>query len=330
MANLAISAVCNQNCSYCFTLDHRKLHGSSQRFLAVQDFESRLNFLKRSGISEARLMGGEPTLHPQFVALIEHARKAGFKIVVFSNGLMPESALSCLASLPVAECTVLVNVNDPAVAGEDSHARRYATIEQLGERALLGFNIYRLDFQLDFLLPIIAETGCRPAIRLGVAQPCLSGANRYVHPRQYVAVGTKIVSFAHIAAKSGVTLEFDCGFVRCMFADRDLETLKALAADVDWRCNPILDVDIEGQVIYCYPLSRLGSLPLTPETDAPALRSAFVSLTRPYRQAGVFQECSSCPFKTANECPGGCLAATMRRFRRTPFELAVPHQEVAP
>ncbi len=113
-----------------------------------------------------------------------------------------------------------------------------------------------------------------------------------------------------------------------MFSDEDLEALKAAGADVGWRCNPILDVDIEGRIIHCYPLSRLGSLPLTPETDAPALRSAFESRTRPYRQAGVFQECSTCPFKAAGECTGGCLATTIRRFRHTPFSLVVPRQEV--
>jgi hypothetical protein len=192
---------------------------------------------------------------------------------------------------------------------------------------LLGFNIYRPDFQPDFLLPVIAETGCRPAIRLGMAQPCLSGNNQYIHPGQYVAIGAKIAAFARSAAQWGVTLEFDCGFVRCMFAERDLEVLKTLKADVGWRCNPILDVDIEGQVIHCYPLSRLGGLPLTAETDAPTLRNAFLSRTRPYRQVGVFKECSSCLFKASGECPGGCLAVTLRRFRHTPFRLAVPSEE---
>jgi radical SAM protein with 4Fe4S-binding SPASM domain len=121
--------------------------------------------------------------------------------------------------------------------------------------------------------------------------------------------------------------------VRCMFSDEDLKTLNAVGADVGWRCSPILDVGIDGRVIHCYPLSRLGSLPLTPETDASALRSAFASRTRPYRQAGVFKECSTCPFKLSGVCPGGCLAATIRRFRRASMQLTtglvVPDREAA-
>ena len=331
MANLAISAVCNQNCAYCFTRDHLARQGAGRRFLALADLEARLDFLARSGIDQVRLMGGEPTLHPRFSELVKRARAAGFKVVVFSNGLMPESALSYLASLPVDECTVLVNVNDPADIGArdraDVHGRRCAAIRRLGERAVLGLNIYRPDLRPDFMLAIVAETGCQPAIRLGMAQPCLSGDNRYIHPSQYVAVGAQIARFARAAAGARVRIEFDCGFVRCMFSPEDLETLQVAGADVGWRCNPILDVDTEGRVIHCYPLSGLGSLPLTPETDAPALREAFEARTRPYRQSGVFRECATCPFKASGECPGGCLAATMRRFRHTPFRLTLPRRE---
>jgi MoaA/NifB/PqqE/SkfB family radical SAM enzyme len=328
MANLAISTVCNQSCAYCFTSDHLSDFGGNKDFLDVSDFEARLDFLDRSGIDQVRLLGGEPTLHPQFPELIERARAREKKIVVFTNGLMPEEALACLEELPATECNVLVNVNEPDGGGKGTFEQQRAVIRRLGERALLGFNIYRTNFQPEFLLSLIAEARCRPGIRLGMAQPCLSGNNRYIHPKQYPFVGEKVASLARTAARDGVRLEFDCGFVRCMFSDEDLEALKASGADVGWRCNPILDVDIEGRIIHCYPLSRLGSLPLTPETDAQALRIAFESRTRPYRQAGVFQECSTCPFKIAGECSGGCLAVTIRRFRHTPFSLVVPRQEV--
>ena len=61
MANLAISAVCNQSCSYCFTVDHLNASGTHRDFLDVGDFDERLSFLERSGINEVRLLGGEPT-----------------------------------------------------------------------------------------------------------------------------------------------------------------------------------------------------------------------------------------------------------------------------
>jgi MoaA/NifB/PqqE/SkfB family radical SAM enzyme len=327
MANLAISAVCNQKCVYCFTGDHLADSVAYQDFLDVGDFAPRLDFLDRSGIDQVRLMGGEPTLHPQFLELIERARVRNKKIIVFTNGLMPEEVLVGLERLAAMDCNVLVNINEPTEARKKIFERQRTVLCRLGERAMPGFNIYQPDFRPDFLLPLIAEAKCKPAVRLGMAQPCLSGSNYYIHPKQYRFIGEKIIHLARTAAGDSVRLEFDCGFVRCMFSDEDLEALKIWGADVGWRCNPILDVDIEGRVIHCYPLSRLGSLPLTPESEAPALRSAFESRIRLYRQAGVFQECSTCPFKASGECPGGCLAVTIRRFRYTPFSLIVPRHE---
>ena len=338
MANLAISAVCNQDCDYCFTVDHLEAGErmgdhtppADGRFLSVDAFAERLDFLTRSGIREVRLLGGEPTLHPRFTELIERARLAEMGVVVFTNGLMPENAVACLEAIPADQCTVMVNVNQPETMDQRrSHELRRDTIRQLGERALLGFNIYRTDFQMGFLLPLIAESGCKAVVRLGMAQPCLSGRNQYIHPNQYRSIAIGIVRFAREAAKVGVKLDFDCGFVRCMFSPEELDTLQAAGTHVGWRCNPILDIDLEGDVIHCYPLSRLARLPLTPEMDAAGLRSAFEEQTRSYRQAGVFKECSTCSFKAAGECSGGCLATTIRRFRHTPFHLQVARETVA-
>lgn len=325
MTNLTVSTTCNQKCPYCFAIDYLgQRDQTTQHFLDLDNFEAYLAFLDRSGVNQIRLLGGEPTLHPQFTRLIELAGQTGKRILVFSNGLMPEMSLDSLEALPIANCTVLINVNAPEETGEAIYARQCATIKRLGRRVLLGYNIYQPDFAPDFLLSIIADADCQPSIRLGLAHPCLSGRNRYIRPQQYVAVAQKLICFARRAANSGVFLEFDCGFVRCMFSNADLETLKTLKADVGWRCNPILDVGLNGEVIYCYPLAELGSLQLTSENNASALRQTFIARTQSYRQAGVFKECSTCSFKSSGECAGGCLAATVRRFRHTPFRLNAP------
>ena len=113
MANIVVSSVCNCKCPYCFAetfLDAAKSHPRDV-FISLEDFERRLDFLDRSGIDEIRLIGGEPTLHPQFTKLIERASARGKHIVVFSHGLLREDVLACLEALPADSCTVLVNMN---------------------------------------------------------------------------------------------------------------------------------------------------------------------------------------------------------------------------
>jgi hypothetical protein len=324
MTNLSISTVCNLNCVYCFTADYLEDAPPETRFLPLEDFEARLDFLDRSGVDQVRLLGGEPTLHPDFPILVERARARDKTVMVFTNGLMPEKTLACLEALPIEACFVLMNINDPAENSAAVFERQRAALIRLGERVMPGFNIYQPDFRLDFMLDLIPAVGCKPAIRLGIAQPCLSGNNTYIHPKQYPFIGQRIVEFARMAAPHGIKLDFDCGFVPCMFSEEGMEKLRQTGVTTGWHCNPILDIDLHGQVIPCYPLSRLGGLPLTPEINAADLRQTFEERAQPYRQAGIYPICSSCALKAAGECPGGCLAATLRRFRPASFNITVP------
>jgi MoaA/NifB/PqqE/SkfB family radical SAM enzyme len=326
MANLAVSATCNMRCPFCFAEEQMiGMSRSSLPFVSLEAFDDQLAFLARSGIDPVRLIGGEPTLHPRFTELIRRAR--GHHIVVFTSGLVPERALACLESLPESECTVIVNMNAtrrPDGPDAAEMRRRAAVVRRLGARALLGFTISRADFDLDPLLALIRETSAARAIRLGLAQPILGGHNEYLHPKLYPVVGRRIVDAALRAARDGIRLELDCGFVPCMFGDEGLRALERAGADLGWRCNPILDVGVDGTVSHCFPLAGTVDARLTPDLDAPRLRRQFEARTQPYRLAGIYRRCSRCALKRRGECTGGCLAATMRRYRRRTIRVSVP------
>ena len=65
MANISVTAICNLRCDYCFA--RAALDGCSQSapHMPLSVYERVLGFLERSGINQVRLLGGEPTLHPQ-------------------------------------------------------------------------------------------------------------------------------------------------------------------------------------------------------------------------------------------------------------------------
>lgn len=331
MANLVITDQCNLACPYCFAqsyLQQEKAEGNpTGAFISREAFEARLDFLVRSGVGEVRLIGGEPTLHPQFEALIAAAQQRGLKVIVFSHGVMKDSALRCLEQLPLDQCTVLINANasHPAADSERLMVRRQTALLRLGERALPGCNLYTSNIKLDWLIPLIMETGCRKAVRLGLAQPIVGADNLYLHPKQYRIIAEKIVRFAERAAEYGIRAEFDCGFVRCMFSDKELATLRRLDADIGWRCSPVLDIAMNDTAIHCFPLTNFATVAFDATTDdAAGLRTALAQQVAPYRQAGIYKECSSCAYKAAGECSGGCLGVTVRRFREGAIRVRVP------
>jgi len=295
------------------------------RFIGLEKFARRLDWLESSSIRQARLLGGEPTLHPQFSELLAQASSRGMHVLLFTHGWMPEAALQALEGLSSDKCRVIINMNAKLPGGdrEAMEARRVAVIKRLGERAQPGYNISRRTFRLEPLIPLIRVTGCRKAIRLGIAQPTLAGKNEHLPPKHYRAVGAQIASFAGQAAAAGVALEFDCGFVRCMFSESELSELQAAKADTGWRCNPVLDVDLDGSVFHCFPLAEQFKTQLTGGREAAALRAELSLATSLYRQAGIFRECSSCAQKQKGLCSGGCLASTIRRFSSTPFTITL-------
>ncbi len=46
------------------------------------------------------LLGGEPTLHPQFQEMLEYCLAGGFRTSIFSNGLMAPSIAQFVADAP--------------------------------------------------------------------------------------------------------------------------------------------------------------------------------------------------------------------------------------
>jgi organic radical activating enzyme len=330
MANIIIADVCNMQCRYCFAGSYMDAatHTAHAPFISLDDFAQRLEFLNRSGIDEIRLIGGEPTLHPQFADLIRMARREAKHIVVFTHGLIRESALACLQAVPADQCTVLVNTSAAAHPGGPSareSARRKAVIQRLGQRALLGYTLDAMDNDLAFLLPLIESSGAQRKIRLGLAQPIAGGQNVYLHPKQYPAVGQKIIRFAEDAGRAGIQLELDCGFVRCMFSEEGLEVLHALNTPVEWRCNPILDLGLDHTVLHCFSTGNRLHCSFDNQSTASDFRQILADAASPYRVAGIYRECSICRFKRSGDCTGGCLAAALMRFQHGPSpDLTIP------
>lgn len=323
MANIALTATCNRACAFCFATDAMEAHGQSGNFMTLDRFESSLDFLIRSGIPEARLLGGEPTIHPDFEHLVDRVLARSLRLVVFSGGMIPERALRRLEQVPADRLRVLLNVIPPTGKPQQL-ARQEEVLQRLGHRIALGVTIDSPAVQIGFLFDLIERYGLATTVRLGLAHPTLNGSNGYLHPRQYPEVGRRVTEFGLLALERGIGLEFDCGWVPCMFPDGALAALGKTSEDVGLRCNPILDLMPDGQMISCYPLGAHSSIELSPDHDARQLRMHFTDRQRADRRFMLYRECEPCEWRARGECTGGCLSASLGRLRRRDFTVAVP------
>jgi len=81
--NLDLTSACNFSCSYC--VDSRLINAGKQ--LALKDIKKLIDTLCAHGLLSVILIGGgEPTLHSDFEAVVEHLKSKGLQIGIATNG----------------------------------------------------------------------------------------------------------------------------------------------------------------------------------------------------------------------------------------------------
>jgi MoaA/NifB/PqqE/SkfB family radical SAM enzyme len=83
---IQLGHMCNNRCVFCVSGQETAL--GRARPLPAQPLLSELTRAREQGLSKLTLLGGEPTLQPGFLQVVEHAVSLGFEeIVIFTNGV---------------------------------------------------------------------------------------------------------------------------------------------------------------------------------------------------------------------------------------------------
>jgi MoaA/NifB/PqqE/SkfB family radical SAM enzyme len=293
--------------------------------MPVGSYVRALEFAVRSGVREARLLGGEPTLHPELPVLVDEALHRGLDVLIFSNGRMPESAVRSVESAPAGRIRVLIHATAGGAAAAFPDPAVRTVLERLGGRVSLGMTVSSPAFEYRTIFRAFDEFRLKRSLRVGLAHPDPAGANAFLRPRRYEETGRRVAELAESAEAGGIALEFDCGFVPCMFPE-DLRERAEGIPDLGRRCSPILDVLPDLSVIPCFPLAGVwrSGRGLIEGAGAEDLRRRAGERLEPFRNVTLFPECRRCPLREDGRCGGGCLAAALRRARFVPFEISAP------
>jgi MoaA/NifB/PqqE/SkfB family radical SAM enzyme len=311
MANLSITNVCNKKCVYCFANDTKLEFG--QTFISEKTYEKALDYLERSGIKQARILGGEPTLHPKFKIFIEKAVSRNLSIMLFTNGLISDDLIEFLSSLPEGKLSILLNTVHPSENNNQAMERQKMVMKKLGKSIIVGINLYNAKQELDYLLDYVTRFNLKKEIRIGISHSVLSQNNVFLHPKDYQKIGYNIALFKSKAKKVKVKLGFDCGLVPCMFPEEYLDILKDELKKAGTCCHPIIDLLTDGSFISCYPLNNLVKVKIHDELVASDLINTFENALLPYRQIGIYPYCTKCVLFN-NRCNGGCMSFRIQRF----------------
>jgi MoaA/NifB/PqqE/SkfB family radical SAM enzyme len=312
--NILFTNFCNKNCSYCFAKGKLDYSNPKSSYISLKNLKTVINFLKKSKQKGVGIIGGEPTLHPQFTEAVKRLLGGGFFFNVFSNGIISKSKVRFLAGIDNSKFSMLLNINTLESYSKKEWSLINNTMKALHSNISLGFTIYKTDFNPEFMLRLIKKYNLKKHIRLGIAAPIWGHNNQYLPLNAHKTVTPKIVGFAKKCDVLDVSLGFDCGFTLCSFSKQDCGELFYYNARVSAACGPVIDVSPDLRVWRCFATSMIWNRKLTDFKDLDEVYEFYNKKYRAFRRVGGADKCFKCKYLKRWQCAGGCLGHTLKSF----------------
>ncbi|MBN2360027.1 MAG: radical SAM protein [Deltaproteobacteria bacterium] len=315
MPNLIITNACQLGCPFCFASEYRvdaasgaAAHMSRAEFTRLLDF---------APVATVRFCGGEPTLHPEFTALLDLAlADCGRRALVMTNGLWPavvQRHVASLAEAAFSRIEVLFNLLEPERYSPAQRAQLEATLALLDPRRVtIGFTIDRTPFAYQHLLDLANGHGIR-RLRCSVAAPNIGDpATWRLDPeRDFAAIAAELGGLLAKAARRGVAVHSDCGYLPpCLFDERSLADLLSQRDGhrFEFRCHGPVDIGPGGGAWRCYGLFSLLRGRVDEWQSCAELDGHFAEGTARFADRWLFDRCADCDWLRDGTCGGGCYA----------------------
>lgn len=179
MPNIAITAHCNLHCPYCFAQQMFKEKSNTQN-ITLEQFDKILEWISpyyEKTHDRLGIIGGEPTLHPQFKEIMEKVSYFCYKYncpsILFTNGI--ELTDNLIKQIP-DQMRILINYNDPNFLNKEYYNQLQqnldflAIIGWISNKVTFGLNLCEEINDYTFFKDIVNQYKCKK-IRLAVSYP---------------------------------------------------------------------------------------------------------------------------------------------------------------
>ena len=313
MANILLTEKCVRACPYCFAKEYLK--ESKENLLSWENLIYISDLFESSNQKRLSLLGGEPTLHPQFIDFVLYLRQRNFHVTVFTSGIMApkqlETAQNYLLKIPEESLSFVCNYNHPNTSTNSETQQINSFFQTFSEYITLSYNLYQKDFDFSFLAEAINKFGLKKHIRLGLAQPIPGQKNECLALEELRDMAKKLTNQLEILEENRITLGFDCGMPLCIFSNEDIGRLfKLNKGRVMFSCGPACDIGPDMQMWSCFPLSNYEKKSLYDFDNAEEVKNYWVKQHAQIREKrkGIFDACKTCNYQKEGLCMGGCLA----------------------
>jgi len=323
--NLLLTESCPGRCPYCFNqvVQEQRLSGQATN-MKIEDLLVALEFLRRSQISHVRLMGGEPLIHPHLKEVMDTIYKFSDweSVITFTGGLFQTSALQFFDTI---KSSFVFNLNHPTSYINDQWRGVLKNLREAvenGFRVVLGYNIYQVFFDYDFLLTTAMEYGI-DSVRVSIANPIGSIETQILRGEQRRQIGSKILELVENFISNDINVIFDCVLPLCLFSDEQYGRLAKMIdgnALRDGVCSPALDIRPDLTVHRCFAMGEDLKVSLCDYLDSRELADFFLESTDKFKWLIPADGCDNCIEYRNHRCQGDCLAFRMESICKVRYD----------
>lgn len=317
MANILLTEKCVRSCPYCFAQKH--MSSADDDYLTWEDLIYIIDLFDIENAKQISLLGGEPTMHPDYVDFVLYLAARNFHSTTFTCGIMSpkklKDAAEAFSKLDKNQYSFVCNLNHPDMSTDKENERIDDFMTTFTSQVTLSFNIFDINFTMDYLFEYIERFNLHRHIRLGLAHPIPGENNSIISRDNFKIMGEKLTSYVPKLIEHDVSVGFDCGFPMCIFTDEQLGKLMRVERGGDRKsvrfvCNPALDIGPDMNVWSCFPLSAYHKRSIYDFDSVKDMLNYFEEFHKTTRekQAGILSECEYCRYKANGLCMGGCLA----------------------
>ena len=315
MPNIIITNSCNLQCPYCFA---NKLIKENNNFINItkEQLIKILNWLTvSSNIHQIGIIGGEPTLHPNFLQILNIFSQFCIQnhntLALFTNGIYLDKILYNYPN----QLYTLININTPAIMTElqyNSLINNLNTIQALqlfNSNITLGCNICQEINDYSFFWNILDQYLPINIIRISIVAPTHKEQlqNKHIY---YSSLKNKFLNFIKEAEKRSIKIRLDCNYIpNCFFNDKEKIFIQKNILNKQNKifCTPIIDITPDFKATSCFGIYNPIDCSQFSNYDALynyLLYKKNVPLILKNNQG----KCVTCEKHELLTCQGGCLA----------------------
>jgi len=319
-ANLLITSLCNQSCPYCFLKGWVTSDPAVAEHMSLSDLDRVIDWLQVMGFDNVKLLGGEPTLHPQFMDIVRRLIERKVHIdCILTNGLA-ETDLYEMVNGSI-ETTWLINVNHPSTYSNAQWNRlnnnlevlkwhEKGSVKRLGidvnsQKLQLAITFYEPDQDYSYIIDLAKKFGVF-FIRYAPSHPSSDLKNEHVDFEKFAIMKSTLLRFFRDCAREDIRPNLECAIPACAFTQKELNYMSLFTENTLFECTPHIDVMPDLSITYCatmkdiIPRYQVGEMQFD-ETLAHLFRDAV-----PYKGL-VLPRCKGCAMFANAFCQGYCL-----------------------